>query len=157
MVLALKGPDMIAQGKAKRASRAWPSPWVLDPKRREALKGRDTCIHLGDRIMAQSLSNVLLHIVFSTKNRYPWLDVTIEEELFKYLAGACRNLGCPSHRTSISPFQGSTHTTDDPFPGLRRACALGYHILALSGPSRVRLFECYRQLTTTGAVLLEIS
>jgi putative transposase len=48
--------------------------------------------------MAQSLSNVLLHIVFSTKNRRPWLDVAIEEELFKYLAGTCRNLGCPSHQ-----------------------------------------------------------
>jgi REP element-mobilizing transposase RayT len=48
--------------------------------------------------MAQSLSNVLLHIVFSTKNRHPWIDVDVEEELFKYIAGTCRNLGCPSHK-----------------------------------------------------------
>jgi REP element-mobilizing transposase RayT len=48
--------------------------------------------------MAQSLSNVLLHIVFSTKNRHPWIDVDIEEELFKYIAGTCRKLGCPSHK-----------------------------------------------------------
>ncbi len=47
--------------------------------------------------MAQSLSNVLLHIVFSTKNRHPWIEAHIEEELFKYVAGTCRNLGCPSH------------------------------------------------------------
>jgi putative transposase len=48
--------------------------------------------------MAQSLSNVLLHIVFSTKNRQAWLYVNIEEELFKYISGTCRNLGCPSHK-----------------------------------------------------------
>jgi REP element-mobilizing transposase RayT len=48
--------------------------------------------------MAQSLSNVLLHIVFSTKNRQPWIDVEIEEDLFKYIAGICRELKCPSHK-----------------------------------------------------------
>jgi REP element-mobilizing transposase RayT len=48
--------------------------------------------------MAQSLSNVLLHIVFSTKNRQPWIDTGIEEELAKYIGGICRDLGCPSHK-----------------------------------------------------------
>jgi putative transposase len=47
--------------------------------------------------MAQSLSNVLLHIVFSTKNRRSWINTDIETELFKYLATACRTLDCPSH------------------------------------------------------------
>ena len=48
--------------------------------------------------MAQSLSNVLLHRVFSTKNRSPWIDLEIEVELFKYVAGICRELSCPSHK-----------------------------------------------------------
>ena len=47
--------------------------------------------------MAQSLSNVLLHIVFSTKRRRPWIDTTIEPELFAYLAKMCSTLTCPSH------------------------------------------------------------
>lgn len=47
--------------------------------------------------MAQSLSNVLLHLVFSKKNRRPWIDVGLDEELAKYISGICRNLGCPSH------------------------------------------------------------
>ena len=47
--------------------------------------------------MAQSLSNILLHIVFSTKHRQPFIDETIERELFKYLATACNTLGCPTH------------------------------------------------------------
>ncbi|HEX5470743.1 MAG TPA: IS200/IS605 family transposase [Lacipirellulaceae bacterium] len=48
--------------------------------------------------MSQSLSNVLLHLVFSTKNRQPWIDPQIEEELFKYIAGICREVKCPSHK-----------------------------------------------------------
>ncbi|HEX6962708.1 MAG TPA: IS200/IS605 family transposase [Lacipirellula sp.] len=48
--------------------------------------------------MAQSLSNILLHIVFSTKHRQPFIDEGIERELFKYLATACNTLGCPTHR-----------------------------------------------------------
>jgi REP element-mobilizing transposase RayT len=48
--------------------------------------------------MAQSLANVLLHLVFSTKNRQTWIDDLIEEELFKYVGGICRELRCPSHR-----------------------------------------------------------
>jgi len=47
--------------------------------------------------MAQSLSNVLLHIVFSTKNRQTWIDTPIEGELFPYLSTTARELGCPTH------------------------------------------------------------
>lgn len=47
--------------------------------------------------MAQSLSNVLLHIVFSTKHRQPWIDTAVETELFKYIATVCRTLDCSSH------------------------------------------------------------
>jgi putative transposase len=48
-------------------------------------------------MMTQSLSNVLLHVVFSTKHRHPFIDETIDNELAKYLAGICRGVGCPSH------------------------------------------------------------
>ena len=48
--------------------------------------------------MAQSLSNVLLHIVFSTKNRQPFVDEAIEQDLFNYLATACKSLKCPAHK-----------------------------------------------------------
>ncbi len=48
--------------------------------------------------MSQSLSNVLLHIVFGTKHRQPWLVVDIDEELRKYIGGICRDLGCPAHK-----------------------------------------------------------
>lgn len=48
--------------------------------------------------MPQSLSNVLLHIVFSTKNRRTWIDTDIENELFAVLASICNELNCPPHK-----------------------------------------------------------
>ncbi len=46
--------------------------------------------------MPQSLANVLVHIVFSTKHRYPFLtDRSIRSEMHAYLGGTCNNLTCP--------------------------------------------------------------
>lgn len=44
--------------------------------------------------MPQSLVKNYLHITFSTKNRYPFIKKNIEEELFSYLGGLCKTLGC---------------------------------------------------------------
>lgn len=44
--------------------------------------------------MPQSLSCVLLHIIFSVKDRRPLLKRDIRPELFAYLATAIRNAGC---------------------------------------------------------------
>lgn len=46
--------------------------------------------------MPQSLSSVLVHLVFSTKNRRPDITPNIENELHKYLATVARNAQCPS-------------------------------------------------------------
>ncbi len=47
--------------------------------------------------MAQSLAEILVQIVFSTKNRFPFLtEKEIREEMHAYLGGICRNLGCPA-------------------------------------------------------------
>jgi putative transposase len=44
--------------------------------------------------MPQSLAYNYLHITFSTKYREPLIDVAIEDELFKYIGGICKNLEC---------------------------------------------------------------
>jgi REP element-mobilizing transposase RayT len=50
--------------------------------------------------MPQSLSQVLLHLVFSTKGRAPYLqDNEVRSALHGYLVGACNNRGCPSIQT----------------------------------------------------------
>jgi len=47
--------------------------------------------------MPQSLAQVYLHIVFSTKNRTAFLqDKLLRNELHRYLGGTCRNLDSPS-------------------------------------------------------------
>ena len=46
--------------------------------------------------MSQSLSRMLIHLVFSTKNRVCALAPPLQEELFPYLAGVLNNTGCPS-------------------------------------------------------------
>ena len=44
--------------------------------------------------MPQSLSLVLIHVVFSTKDRTPFLKPTIRPHLHAYLATVARNLDC---------------------------------------------------------------
>lgn len=48
--------------------------------------------------MPQSLSKILLHVVFSTKNRAPMIPKDVQADLHAYLAGACRALGCEAYR-----------------------------------------------------------
>ena len=43
--------------------------------------------------MPQSLSKVILHIIFSTKNRQPFLDSDVRPRMHAYLATICRDLG----------------------------------------------------------------
>lgn len=46
--------------------------------------------------MPQSLSRVLIHLVFSTKNRERFLTPAVQAELHPYLAGTLDNIHCPS-------------------------------------------------------------
>ena len=46
--------------------------------------------------MAQSLSSVLVHLVFSTKDREPFISADVEAELHAYLVGIFKECKCPS-------------------------------------------------------------
>lgn len=46
--------------------------------------------------MPQSLSSILIHLVFSTKNREPFITQVIETELHPYMAKIFRELKSPS-------------------------------------------------------------
>ncbi|HUT34414.1 MAG TPA: IS200/IS605 family transposase [Planctomycetota bacterium] len=48
--------------------------------------------------MAQSLSNILVHLIFSTKERQPLIGEGVADELYRYLATACATCGCPALR-----------------------------------------------------------
>lgn len=43
--------------------------------------------------MAHTYSNILIHALFSTKDRQPWLAAEIRDEAFRYLGGTINALG----------------------------------------------------------------
>ena len=46
--------------------------------------------------MAQSLAKIIMHIIFSTKNRTPCLNDDTREELYRYMSTVLKNLDCPA-------------------------------------------------------------
>jgi REP element-mobilizing transposase RayT len=44
--------------------------------------------------MPQSLVKNYIHLVFSTKYRQPFIDKTIQPELYAYIGGICKDLEC---------------------------------------------------------------
>lgn len=46
--------------------------------------------------MPQSLSSILIHMIFSTKNREPFITPAIETKLHPYMAKIFRELKSPS-------------------------------------------------------------
>jgi REP element-mobilizing transposase RayT len=48
--------------------------------------------------MPQSLSHVIVHIIFSTKNREPWIDPSVRPRLHAYLATVGRDNGSHVYR-----------------------------------------------------------
>lgn len=48
--------------------------------------------------MPQSLSNILIHLIWSTKDRHPWLEPGIREKTHAFLAGAVRQMDCEAYR-----------------------------------------------------------
>ena len=48
--------------------------------------------------MPESLSSVLIHVIFSTKDRAPLLDADMRPKLYAYLASTTRDCGCECYR-----------------------------------------------------------
>lgn len=46
--------------------------------------------------MAQTLTRLLVHLIFSTKNREPLILEEFESDLFGYIGGICRNHASPA-------------------------------------------------------------
>ena len=59
--------------------------------------------------MPQSLANVLLHVVFSTKDRAPFLQSEkVRDEMNGYMVGTLEGIGCPSWIVRRLSFQEPT-------------------------------------------------
>ena len=79
---------------------AWGDVPGLDQRNSQAL---NSAIHLrvffGDcSAMPQSLSKVIIHITFSTKDREPWLDRDVRPRMHAYVATICRDLNAEALR-----------------------------------------------------------
>jgi len=48
--------------------------------------------------MPQSLSYILVHLIWSTKDRHPWLESGIRERAHAFLAGTVRRSDCEAYR-----------------------------------------------------------
>ncbi len=48
--------------------------------------------------MSQSLSCILVHIIFSTKMRRPFIHSKIQQDLYSYMAGTAKALDCYVHK-----------------------------------------------------------
>ena len=46
--------------------------------------------------MSQSLSKIIVHIIFSTKNRLACISPEIRHELYPYMATVLKNMDCPA-------------------------------------------------------------
>jgi REP element-mobilizing transposase RayT len=81
--------------KAQHSTKAWGNaPDSCNAKGASA----ESAIHFRRQLLhhsrvPQSLSKVILHIIFSTKNREPWLDSAVRPRMHAYLATICRDLG----------------------------------------------------------------
>jgi putative transposase len=72
----------------------------LRKKNPQALTARFTCTRFSAIIptMPQSLSKVIIHIIFSTKDREPWLDCDVRPRMHAYVATVCRDLNAEALR-----------------------------------------------------------
>ena len=53
--------------------------------------------------MAQSLSKIYIHLIFSTKNRERTLPDEIRPDLHAYIGGTFKGLGCPAFEINTEP------------------------------------------------------
>ena len=101
--------------------------------------------------MPQSLSNILIHLVFSTKNREPYLRTPdLRGTMTGYMVGILRNVQCPSlivgavddhvhilcglHRTmTVARLVEELNTNSSARIKVSQGVALGYRVRPLRG------------------------
>ena len=86
--------------------------------------------------VGQSLTHLLVHAIFSTKDRRPFLQSEeVRNEIYAYMAGTLKNLGC--HPIKIGGVEDHVHV----FSSLSKNIAFSDLIGRLKGASSRRLKE----------------
>ncbi|HTD14201.1 MAG TPA: transposase [Chthoniobacterales bacterium] len=86
--------------------------------------------------MGQSLTHLLVHAIFSTKDRRPYLrSEDLRNEIYAYMAGTLKNLDC--HPIKIGGVEDHVHV----FSSLSKNIAFSDLVGRLKGSSSKRLKE----------------
>src|SRR5437016_14425207 len=91
-----KGLNLSAQGwiAGEKGGRSYPG-FVIARVHTNPERVASALPALHPRSMPQSLSKIIVHTVFSTKDRRPFLrDAAVREELHRYLGGILNQLDC---------------------------------------------------------------
>jgi putative transposase len=89
-VVSAKGATfIIAWGSAQET-------FIPTASAESAIQSHAFLVHHCD--MSQSLNKVIPHIIFSTKNREPWLNASVRPRMHAYLAEICRDFGADAFR-----------------------------------------------------------
>ena len=87
-----------SQGDENQSAQGWPRsglPWVNKTKIAYPERVESTSFFVHSHFMPQSLAKILVHTVFSTKDRRPFLrDKVLRKELHCYLGGILTNRDC---------------------------------------------------------------
>jgi REP element-mobilizing transposase RayT len=73
--------------------------------------------------MSHSYTSLLTHVVFSTKDRKPFIDAALEARLFPYFGGVVRQLGGKLY--TVNGVEDHVHLLVDLPPSLAVAEAVG--------------------------------
>jgi REP element-mobilizing transposase RayT len=93
-------PSLSANGAASYQPGATPQEQARQQTRRAngPFQPGEDQNHFRRFTMPQSLSLVVIHVIFSTKDRLPQLDDGVRPRLHAYLATIARNTGCEAYR-----------------------------------------------------------
>jgi hypothetical protein len=87
------------RARQRERQRALTPPWVAGPTQPQPQRGGPKWKPLR---MSQSFAQIYVHMVYSTKNRKPWLhDEGVRDGLFRYLATISRGREVMEHSRSV--------------------------------------------------------
>ncbi len=79
--------------KADKAGEAGNSMQPIPPRYGNRESTKPEAREAGDSKMPHTYTNLLFHIVFSTKDRFPFINSEFEERLYEYIGGTIRGIG----------------------------------------------------------------
>ena len=88
-----------SRGVTKKVAREaggilWPMATAFEPWEREWRESMPAPLGAASEyVVAHTYTNILIHALFGTKDRYPWLIPELQGEVFEYLGGTVNKLG----------------------------------------------------------------